>query len=402
MLLDARTRSVANRIDDVLAALPARAGRARVGRDARVRPRAQDRAARDGRRRRGRARRAAAGARRRPARQLGLCAAAAGTHPLADPLAGRRHGRRRHQRDRARRWARWRTASRRWRCTSTSRYPTAPTAVRALDGLRDDLPLLLALSANSPFWRGVDSGFASMRSPIFSMFPRVGIPRRFGSYAALRRRRSSGCSRSAAIPDPSFLWWDARLRPRLGTVEVRIMDAQSRVGRRRRARRARAVPGAHGTPTAGGRRADARRCSPRTASWRRATAWTRVFIDGRTVAALGVRRARGAARGLPGRTPPRSAACASWPTSRRSPPIPGTHRQRRMAAGRASTAWSPHSPRSSLTPVARSPSDAAGPRGERRRSAGGASGLAEEEEDRADATADVVGLRADRAWRTPS
>jgi carboxylate-amine ligase len=67
-----------------------------------------------------------------------------------------------------------------------------------------------------------------VRTPIFSMFPRVGIPRRFGSYAryaaAIDRMLSS-----VAIRDPSFLWWDARLQPRLGTVEVRIMDAQSRV-----------------------------------------------------------------------------------------------------------------------------------------------------------------------------
>src|SRR5215213_7367220 len=48
--------------------------------------------------------------------------------------------------------------------------------------MRSDLPLLLALSANSPFWRGRDSGFASIRTPLFSTFLRVGIPRRFGDY----------------------------------------------------------------------------------------------------------------------------------------------------------------------------------------------------------------------------
>jgi carboxylate-amine ligase len=67
-----------------------------------------------------------------------------------------------------------------------------------------------------------------MRTPIFSMFPRVGIPRHFGGYAqyvaAIERMLFS-----AAIPDPTFVWWDVRLQPRLGTVEVRIMDAQSRV-----------------------------------------------------------------------------------------------------------------------------------------------------------------------------
>ena len=106
--------------------------------------------------------------------------------------------------------------------------PDAETAVRVLDGLRGDLPLLLALSGNSPYWRGEDSGFASIRTPLFSMFPRVGIPRRFGSYAEYVRTVDPLLG-SEAIPEPGFLWWDVRLRPHLGTVEVRIMDAQTRV-----------------------------------------------------------------------------------------------------------------------------------------------------------------------------
>jgi carboxylate-amine ligase len=106
--------------------------------------------------------------------------------------------------------------------------PDGELAVRALDGLRCELPLLLALSANSPFWRARDSGFASMRTPLLSMFPRFGIPRRFGSYA--RYIEVVGALlRSRAVPEPGFLWWDVRLQPRLGTVEVRIMDAQTRV-----------------------------------------------------------------------------------------------------------------------------------------------------------------------------
>jgi carboxylate-amine ligase len=88
--------------------------------------------------------------------------------------------------------------------------------------------VLLALSANSPYWRGIDSGFASVRTPIFSMFPRVGIPRHFGTYDEYIRTVEP-MLRSGAIPDPGFLWWDARLRPQLGTVEVRIADAQTRV-----------------------------------------------------------------------------------------------------------------------------------------------------------------------------
>jgi glutamate---cysteine ligase / carboxylate-amine ligase len=106
--------------------------------------------------------------------------------------------------------------------------PDPVRAVRALDGIREYLPLLLALAANSPYWQGRDTGLASTRIPIFSMFPRVGIARPFGDYrnwvAAV-----DALVRGGAIPDPSFLWWDARLQPRLGTVEVRVMDAQTRV-----------------------------------------------------------------------------------------------------------------------------------------------------------------------------
>jgi len=104
--------------------------------------------------------------------------------------------------------------------------PDPVRAVRALDGIREYLPLLLALSANSPYWQGRDTGLASSRIPIFSMFPRSGIARPFGDYrnwvAAV-----DAMVRGDAIPDPSFLWWDARLQPRLGTVEVRVMDAQT-------------------------------------------------------------------------------------------------------------------------------------------------------------------------------
>ena len=99
-------------------------------------------------------------------------------------------------------------------------------AVALLGALRSHLPLLLALSANSPFWRGHDSGMASMRSSIFRMFPRVGIPRRFDSYAEYVEAVDL-MIRCGAVPEPTFLWWDVRLQPRLGTVEVRIMDAQS-------------------------------------------------------------------------------------------------------------------------------------------------------------------------------
>jgi carboxylate-amine ligase len=101
-------------------------------------------------------------------------------------------------------------------------------AVRLLNRLRVHLPLLLALSANSPFWQGRATGFASTRTTVFDAFPRTGVARVFRDYADWVGRVDA-LMRSGAIADPSLLWWDARLQPRYGTVEVRIMDAQTTV-----------------------------------------------------------------------------------------------------------------------------------------------------------------------------
>ena len=106
--------------------------------------------------------------------------------------------------------------------------PEAETALRALNAMRGHLPLLLALSGNSPFWQGRDSGLASARTPAFQAFPRTGPPRWFPSYADYVEAIDV-LVRCDAIPEPTFLWWDARLQPRFGTLEVRIMDAQTRV-----------------------------------------------------------------------------------------------------------------------------------------------------------------------------
>jgi glutamate---cysteine ligase / carboxylate-amine ligase len=106
--------------------------------------------------------------------------------------------------------------------------PAPEDAVRLLNGLRRNIPVLLGLSANSPFWQGRDCGFASARTVIFQAFPRSGPPRFFADYADYVETVDELIA-SGAIPDPSFLWWDVRLQPALGTVEVRVMDAQSRV-----------------------------------------------------------------------------------------------------------------------------------------------------------------------------
>jgi carboxylate-amine ligase len=101
-------------------------------------------------------------------------------------------------------------------------------AIVLANSLRGHLPMLLALSANSPFWQGRDTGLASARTPLFQAFPRVGIPRAFADYADYVAAVDL-LIRCDAFPEPTFLWWDVRPQPRFGTVEVRIMDAQTTV-----------------------------------------------------------------------------------------------------------------------------------------------------------------------------
>ena len=101
-------------------------------------------------------------------------------------------------------------------------------AVRLVNRMRAHLPLFLALSVNSPFWQGRDTGLASARTPLFQAFPRVGIPRRFRDYDDYVGTVDL-LMRCESMPDPTFLWWDVRPQPRFGTVEVRIMDAQTSV-----------------------------------------------------------------------------------------------------------------------------------------------------------------------------
>src|SRR3954452_3216341 len=106
--------------------------------------------------------------------------------------------------------------------------PDPELAVRAYNGMRAHVPVLLALAANSPFTRGRDSGLASARTPVFQAFPRTGTPRERTSSAEYVDAIDL-LIRCGAIPEPTFIWWDVRLQPKLGTVEIRVMDAQTRI-----------------------------------------------------------------------------------------------------------------------------------------------------------------------------
>ena len=86
----------------------------------------------------------------------------------------------------------------------------------------------LALSASSPFWRGEPTGLASSRQMVFSAFPRSGIPPRFASYEEFAEVVGQ-LERTGCIADYTHIWWDLRPHPRLGTIELRICDAVTRV-----------------------------------------------------------------------------------------------------------------------------------------------------------------------------
>jgi glutamate---cysteine ligase / carboxylate-amine ligase len=99
-------------------------------------------------------------------------------------------------------------------------------AIYVADGIRLFLPLMLALSANSPFWRGQLTGMMSSRTPVFRAFPRAGVPPHYGTWE-IYSNRVEQMMRGGAIDDYTFLWWDVRPHPNLGTVETRIFDQQT-------------------------------------------------------------------------------------------------------------------------------------------------------------------------------
>jgi carboxylate-amine ligase len=100
-------------------------------------------------------------------------------------------------------------------------------AVRACDRLRPVLPLLLAISANSPFLDGRDSGLHSARTQSFTKsFPRCGVPDAFGGWRAYREYVEF-LKRTGSIVEFTQVWWSVRPHFGFGTVEVRICDAQA-------------------------------------------------------------------------------------------------------------------------------------------------------------------------------
>jgi carboxylate-amine ligase len=106
--------------------------------------------------------------------------------------------------------------------------PDREEAIQLMNQARYFLPHIYALSVNSPFWLGQNTGFKAYRHNIFERFPRTGIPDAFESLSEyndyLELLVSTNC-----IDNAKKIWWDIRLHPFFDTIEFRICDAQSRV-----------------------------------------------------------------------------------------------------------------------------------------------------------------------------
>lgn len=104
--------------------------------------------------------------------------------------------------------------------------PDPETAVRVANAMRLRLPVLAALAANSPFRDGADSGLASARAAEVRAYPRFELPREFRDYEEFLAVADQ-LIEAAGVADYTYVWWDVRPHPNLGTVEVRGMDVQS-------------------------------------------------------------------------------------------------------------------------------------------------------------------------------
>lgn len=103
--------------------------------------------------------------------------------------------------------------------------PDPETAIHLANAFRIYLPVLQALSANSPFRAGVDSGHASARTSVVRSYPRFQLPREFRDYEDFCTVADELIA-AAGVEDYTYIWWDVRPHPHLGTVEVRAVDVQ--------------------------------------------------------------------------------------------------------------------------------------------------------------------------------
>jgi glutamate---cysteine ligase / carboxylate-amine ligase len=163
------------------------------------------------------------------AARLGIGLAAMGTHPWANYLDQRIIDTEHYNRLRDElRWVAQRNNT--WSLHVHMGVQGADRAIAVCDHLRGLLPALLAVSANSPFLDGQDTGLSSVRSEIFTRtFPRCGIPEPFGDWADYADFVDM-LTATGRVIESTQLWWSVRPHHAFGTVEVRICDAQTRGG----------------------------------------------------------------------------------------------------------------------------------------------------------------------------
>ena len=104
--------------------------------------------------------------------------------------------------------------------------PDGHAATRAFNAMRLHVPLLVGLAASSPFWFGTDSGLRSARYVLSRAYPGRCVPRAVRDIEDLGQLARETLT-AAGLPDATFLWWDLRMHPRHGTLELREMDAQA-------------------------------------------------------------------------------------------------------------------------------------------------------------------------------
>jgi carboxylate-amine ligase len=159
----------------------------------------------------------------------GVALGATGTHPISDYRDQRIIDTEHYRRlDQELRYVAWRNNT--WALHAHVGVRGADRAVAACDRLRPALPTLLAVSANSPYVDGIDSGLHSARSQIFTRtFPRCGIPDPLGGWAPFAEYVDF-LDRTRSIVEYTQVWWSIRPHIDFGTVEVRICDAQMTAG----------------------------------------------------------------------------------------------------------------------------------------------------------------------------
>jgi carboxylate-amine ligase len=161
--------------------------------------------------------------------EYGVALAATGTHPWADyreqPIIDTEHYRRVEQ---GLKYVAWRNNT--FSLHVHVGINDIDRAVRVCDRLRPVLPLLLAVSANSPYLDGRDSGLHSARTQSFTRnFPRCGVPDAFGGWSGYREYIEF-LLHTSSIVEFTQVWWSVRPHFQFGTVEVRICDAQGTAG----------------------------------------------------------------------------------------------------------------------------------------------------------------------------